>query len=124
VQATLLTTGASVFFLWGLGHLVPTRSIVNGFGEISGDNRRIITMEWIIEALTLCFLGVLVALMTWTLGAGHVGTVVVARAPAAMLFVLAAVSAATGAKTSILPMKLCPLVKSVAAGLIIAGTLS
>jgi hypothetical protein len=31
---------------------------------------------------------------------------------AAMLLVLAAVSAFTGARTSVLPMKLCPVVKS------------
>jgi hypothetical protein len=44
------------------------------------------------------------------------------RACAAMLVALATLSAATGARTSNLPMRLCPLVKLTAAGLLIAGT--
>jgi hypothetical protein len=41
----LLYVGSGVIFLWGVGHIIPTRSIVKDFGEISADNRRIITME-------------------------------------------------------------------------------
>ena len=60
-QALLLYIGSAVIFLWGLGHLMPTRNVVADFGDISADNKKIITMEWVIEGLTLCFLGVLVA---------------------------------------------------------------
>ena len=124
MQSVLLNAGAAISFLWGLGHLMPTRNVVADFGEISADNRRIITMEWILEGLTLSFLGVLVALVVHLVGVGQPATVIVARACAAMLFLMAGVSAATGARTSVLPMKLCPIVKSVAAGLMVAGTLS
>jgi hypothetical protein len=112
MQSVLLFVGAAIISVWGIGHLIPTRSIVSGFGEISPDNSRIITMEWLAEGLTLCFLGVVVALVAGLVGPDHPGTHVVARACAVMLFALAVVSAFTGARTSVLPMKLCPVVKS------------
>jgi hypothetical protein len=43
-------------------HLAPTRAVVESFGAISRDNRRILIMEWIAEGLTHISLGVLVAL--------------------------------------------------------------
>lgn len=122
VQATLLYGGSVVIALWGIGHLVPTRSIVAGFGTLSQENARIITMEWIAEGLTLCFIGALVAVTAASLGPETRGTAVVARASAIMLLVLAAVSSFTGARTSILPMKLCPYVKGAVAASFITAT--
>lgn len=118
----LLFGGAVAIFLWGVGHLVPTRGIVEGFGPISQENRRIIAMEWLIEGLTLCFLGVLVAVTSAVLGAEAEATHLVTRACAAMLLVLAVVSALTGARTSVLPMKLCPVVKTTVAAVFLAAT--
>jgi hypothetical protein len=54
----LLYAGAGVIFLWGAAHVARTRGVVAGFGELSPDNRRIITME----GLALCFVGALVFL--------------------------------------------------------------
>jgi hypothetical protein len=124
MQATLLYVGAAVIFLWGLGHLIPTRGIVTGFGALSADNRRIITMEWLAEGLMLCFLGVLVGVTAWVLGADQPATSLVARMSAAMLLVMALLSSLTGARTSVLPMKLCPVVKSAVAVVFVAGTLA
>lgn len=119
----LVYAGSVVIFIWGVGHIVPTRSIVTGFGGISVDNRRIITMEWVGEGLTLCFLGILGALVTLFGGLqAPVGRVVL-RAAAGMLFVLAGLTAATGARTPIGPIKACPIVKSVVAALYVTGTL-
>ena len=40
---------ASVLLIaWGIAHIFPTLSVVRGFGDISPDNKRIITMEWIL----------------------------------------------------------------------------
>jgi len=33
--------------VWGIAHLFPTKSVVEGFGEISDDNKKIVTMEWL-----------------------------------------------------------------------------
>jgi hypothetical protein len=118
----LLYVGSGMIFLWGIGHLIPTRSVVNGFGEISRDNRLIIKMEWIAEGLTLCFIGILVAIVTIFGGLENEVTQIVIKASAVMLIVLAFLSSATGARTSILPMKLCPRIKSGVALLFVLGT--
>jgi hypothetical protein len=66
----MLYVGAGIITVWGIAHIIPVKSVVKGFGQISQDNRRIITMEWIAEGLTLCFIGVLVLLVT-IMGGGH-----------------------------------------------------
>jgi hypothetical protein len=118
----LLYVGSGVIFLWGIGHVLPTRSVVKDFGEISKDNRLIIMMEWIAEGLTLCFIGILVAIVTIFGGLDNEVTHIVIRASAVMLIVLAFVSSTTGARTSILPMKLCPRIKAGVALLFVLGT--
>jgi hypothetical protein len=122
MSSAFLYSGAILIFIWGVGHLMPTRNVVAGFGELSLDNARILTMEWLVEGLTLCFLGVLVALVTFMVGPAEPATLLVARTASGMLFVLAAVSVATGARTSLVPMKLCPLVKSIVAAVWLTAT--
>ncbi len=117
-----LYVGSGVIFLWGVGHIMPTRSVVKDFGEISKDNKLIITMEWIAEGLTLCFIGLLVVIATIFGGPENGVTHIVIRASAVMLVVLAFLSSATGARTSILPMKLCPYVKTGTALLFLLGS--
>jgi hypothetical protein len=108
-----------VIFVWGAAHVAATRGVVAGFGELSPDNRKIITMEWIAEGLALCFVGALVYVARVFLGgAGRV----VYLASAAFLLVMAALSSFTGARTSVLPMKLCPFVKTATAAAFILGT--
>lgn len=60
----LLYLAAFLSTLWGVAHLFPTRNVVKGFGDISLDNQRVITMEWINEGVTLIFIGVLTAAAT------------------------------------------------------------
>jgi hypothetical protein len=60
----LIYVGSSLPLLWGIAHLFPTRSIVKGFGEISEDNKNILTMEWLIEGIALIFIGISVAMIT------------------------------------------------------------
>jgi hypothetical protein len=123
MNEVLLYAGSAVIFLWGIGHLAPTKPIVADFGTITADNKRIITMEWIAEGLTLCFIGVLVFVVT--LAGGPLNTVSksVYWMSASMLVVLAIVSSFTGARTSILPMKLCPFVKTAVAIAFILGSI-
>ena len=56
--------GAGLTTLWGIAHLFPTRNVVADFGDISEDNRHIITMEWIVEGVALIFIGVRNARLT------------------------------------------------------------
>jgi len=40
----LLYVAAALTAVWGVAHLFATRGVVAGFGQLSADNRRIITM--------------------------------------------------------------------------------
>jgi hypothetical protein len=122
ISNILLYVGAAVITLWGIAHIIPIKAVVNGFGQISQDNKRIITMEWIAEGLTMCFIGLLVLFVTLWGGSQTAVSIIVYRTCAAMLVVMAILTASTGARTSIMPIKICPAVKIVVATLFILGT--
>lgn len=105
ISSILIYAGSAVIVVWGGGHLLATRPVVAGFGSLSADNQRVITMEWILEGATLCLIGVLVSLVEFSRErTGSTGSLVV-RACVGMLLVMAVVSARTGARTSVRPMK-------------------
>jgi hypothetical protein len=118
----LIYSGSAFILFWGIAHLFPTRSVVSGFGEISVDNKRIITMEWIIEGIALIFIGAINAIVT---AIDHTSTISLAiyLSSAVVLVVLAFVSLLTGFKISFLPFKLCPVIFITSAVLIILGGL-
>ena len=122
INDILLYIGSIVIILWGIAHIIPTKSVVNGYGAISEDNKRIITMEWAAEGLTLCFIGVLVLLVTIWGGAQNPVSVIVFRISAAMLVIMAVWTLLTGARTSIIPIKICPFVKTAVAVLFFLGS--
>ena len=112
---TLLTIGSVVICMWGVSHIVPTPGVVEGFEPITDENRLIITMEWVAEGLTLCFIGALVLYVTLRAGAANPVSVMVYRAAAVMLLIMAVWTGLTGARTSIIPIKICPIVKTAVA---------
>ena len=118
----LLYLGSGLTVIWGIAHLFPTKSVVQGFGEITIDNKRIITMEWIIEGLALIFIGVLVATVTVIDPSNFVSTAVYIIS-IIMLLVMALLSLFTGFKISFLPFKLCPFIFTTSAVLIVIGGL-
>lgn len=118
---TLFYIGAAIIFAWGLAHIAPVRSITRGFGDISADNRRIITMTWVSEGLSLCFIGVIVFVSALTCGPHEACANIVYISSAAMLIVGAVWTALTGARTRIIPMKICPIIKLLVAALLIIG---
>lgn len=117
----LLVIGSLLMIFWGTAHLFPTRSVVAGFGALSQDNRQIITMEWVAEGLTLIFLGVVPLTLTLMGKAENQVAGSVVMLCAAMLVVMAGWTAKTGARTSILPMRLCPIIKSLGALILALG---
>jgi hypothetical protein len=119
MNETLLYIGSIVIIVWGIAHIVPTKATVNGFGEISGDNRRVLTMELIAEGLTLMFLGVLPLLVTLLVGVQDKTAGIVYLACAVMLLAMAVLTGMTGARTSTIWYKLCPVIKTVVAVLFI-----
>lgn len=112
--ASLLTAA------WGVSHLFPTRNVVKGFGDISLDNQRVITMEWINEGATLIFVGVLTAAVTLVDPTSQVAHTVYWLA-IGMLVVLSIISLFTGFKVNFLPYRLCPIIFTGSAILIFLG---
>ncbi len=114
--------GAAVITVWGIAHIAPTKGVVAGFGAISQDNRRIILMEWAAEGLTLAFIGLLVLLITAIHGSDDPVSLSVYRISGAMLLVMAVWTLLTGARTSIVPIKICPAVKTAVAVLFLVSS--
>ena len=123
MSTAMLYAGAAIVILWGIAHVViPTRSIIESFGPISADNKRTLLMEWLMEGVLLVFIGVLVILLTSLANQSGQAAVIVYRACASVLVVMAVISLFTGARTTILPMKLCPFIFLTAAALFFLPT--
>ncbi len=116
----MLYIGAALPFIWGIAHLFPTKNVVRDFGEISVDNRRIITMEWIVEGAALIFIGVLAAAITFV-DAGSAVSRVVYWLVFVMLNALSLISLFTGFKVNFLPFKLCPVIFTTSSIVILIG---
>ena len=106
--------------IWGVAHILATKGVVNGFGDITTDNRRIIAMEWIVEGVALLSIAAFVAITTFIQPKAPVscGVYIVA------IFTLAAlaiVSLFTGFRIAFLPFRLCPFIFGLSAVLISAG---
>jgi len=115
-----ISCGAALPLAWGVANPFPTRSAVRGFGDISEDNRNVITMEWIIEGIALIFPGTLVVIVTVLDPRSPVSTVVFLSS-ATCLIVLAGVSMFTGFRIHFLPFRPCPITFTSAAVLIRLG---
>jgi hypothetical protein len=122
MNEVLIIAGAIIITIWGIAHIIPVKSVVSGFEAISPDNKKIITMEWLSEGVTLCFIGLLVLYITVTGGVRNPVSLNVYRGCGLMLLVMAGLTAFTGARTSIIPIKICPIVKAVVAVLFFLGT--
>jgi hypothetical protein len=123
LNSILLYLGAAILFVWGAAHIIPTRNVVAGFGPLSEDNRINITMEWVAEGLALAFVGALAALVTSVGGADDPVRRVVVWAIAAFCVLMGAWTFIVGRRSTILPIRLCPLVLAVAVVLLLLGNL-
>lgn len=121
VNQVFLYIGSALLMFWGAAHLVPTKSVVRGFGDISLDNKRIITMEWIIEGVCLIFIAVIVSSVTYIDCMSEISKNIY-RISFVMLNVLSAISLMTGFKVDFPPFKLCPVIFTTASVLILLGS--
>jgi hypothetical protein len=120
MKKTLFYISGMLTLIWGISHLFPTAGVVNGFGDISPDNKLIITMEWITEGMTLIFLGLTAIIVTLTETESRLAKIVYMLITG-MLFAMAILSLFTGFKVDFLPYQLCPVIFSLSAILIIIG---
>lgn len=120
MKKTLLFIGGALTLLWGISHLFPTSGVIKDFGNISFDNKMIITMEWITEGMTLIFLGILTTIVTMIDSKSRLSKTIYVSI-SVMLFALSILSLFTGFRVNFLPYKLCPLIFSTSAILILIG---
>jgi len=106
---------SGVLLAWGIAHILPTRNVVRGFGDISRDNRLVVIQTWVGEGLTLCFVAVLASL-TMIMNPTAALAAAVRFACALMLLLFAVWHWLTGSRTPVVPMKVCPFVLSAVAG--------
>jgi len=98
----LLSFGALMTGFWGVAHLLATKAAVAGFGNLSADNRRILTMEWLVEGVALISVAAFVGAVTMVDPDAVVSLAVYAVA-IATLIALAGVSLFTGFKVAFCP---------------------
>jgi hypothetical protein len=120
MKKILLYIAGTLTLVWGISHLFPTANVVSGFGDISFDNKMIITMEWIAEGLTLIFIGLLTVIVT-SVDSGSKFSNILYSSIACFLFALAILSLFTGFRVNFLPFKLCPVIFSTSAILTLIG---
>jgi hypothetical protein len=121
MDAVLAYAAAGVVAVWGLLHAIPTRRVVAGFEPITTDNRRVITQEWLAEAITMWGLAAIVIAATASGGPADARDWVY-RAAAGLLVALAALTALTGARTPVVWFKICPFLLAGSAGLLLAAS--
>ena len=115
----LIYISSIIITIWGIAHIIPTKNIVQGFGEITKDNKLIITMEWISEGILMIFIGLLNLFITLLGNSQSQEARIVLLFSVFFLIMMSILSLFTGARTHIIPMKICPAVKAGCAILLI-----
>ena len=124
MSEALAYVAAGIVFFWGVSHIIPTREVVAGFGDISTDNRHIITMEWVAEGLSFIFVAGLIAVVTLSSAVLEPAEDLIYRVTPAFLLTIGVWTAMTGARTKVMWFKMCPVVMSASSALLIAASLT
>jgi len=119
----LFLAGGFIATLWGIAHLIPTRAIVKMFGNISEENKHVLTMSWIAEGIALVFIGAVVCLTVAVAGTENDATRVVTWSASVAMFAFVVVNFFTGFRTSIVPIKVCIFVDGLAGALFLTGSI-
>lgn len=123
MNATLAYAGSILLIIWSIIHLVPTRAVLREFGPLDSDNSRQVIMGWLVEGLTLMFVGVMVLLLLIFKEPDNGATFLVMRIVSAYLLILAFVSYLVGNRTNLLPLKASPLMKCAVAAMYLSAAL-
>jgi len=115
----LIYIGSIIIIIWGVAHIIPTKTVISGYGNISKDNKLILIMEWVAEGITLIFIGVLALLINVLNGYQNPASLNVFRISAVILIIMAILTALTGARTKVVFFKICPFIKIIVAVLLL-----
>ena len=120
-MATVLALlAAGVVVLWGVAHVIPTRNVL---APITVDNRRVVLQEWLVEAAAMWGIAALVIVCTVVGGAASEVTSWVYRVAASQLVAVAVVTALTGTRTKVIWFKICPVLLTSSAVLLLVASL-
>jgi hypothetical protein len=123
IGTILMLIGCIVLAGWGIAHIVPTKMVADGFGDVGKDNRTTIIMTWASEGFFMFFLGALVGLVTiFGETASTAGRITIWTSVGFLAF-LTFWHAITGARTKVVPMRLCPFIIGTSTILIFIGSL-
>ncbi len=117
----MIYVGSTLIILWGLAHLIPTKTLIEGFANLTSDNKKIFFVEWLAEGLSQCFIGIMVLIVSYVAGTDKTGCKLVYLLSSAMLFALSILSFATKGKSSLKALRVCPFIEFLAATLIALG---
>jgi len=120
---TLASLAAALVSLWGVAHAIPTAQVLAGFEPITRDNRRIVLQEWLAEAFTMWGLAGIVVSVTIVGGAGSHASQWAYRVVATLLVALAVLTGLTGARTPVVWFKICPVLLTFSAALLLVASL-
>ena len=118
----LALIAAAIVFMWGVSHIIPTKEVVAGIGDIGEDNRFIITMEWVAEGLSFVFVAGLIAAVTLSDRALEPAEELVYIVSSVFLMTIGLWTAKTGARTGVIWFKMCPVVMTISSALLIAAS--
>ena len=123
MSEVLAYVGAGLVGGWGGARAIPPSRGVGGFEPITTDNRRVLVQEWLAEAFTMWGLAAIVIVST---AIGDPGSAVgswVYRAVAGLLIALAVLTGLTGARTPVIWFKVCPVLLSTSAVLLLVASI-
>lgn len=123
-MATILALAAAVIVaLWGVAHAIPTSQVLIGFEPITRDNRRVVLQEWLAEAFTMWGLAGVIVTVTAVGGAEAHASEWVYRMAAGLLMALAVLTSLTGSRTGVIWFKICPVLLTSSAALLVVASL-
>jgi hypothetical protein len=117
----LAFVAAGLVALWGIAHVIPTAAVLAGFEPITVDNRRVLKQEWLAEAFTMWGVAALVVVAT-AADSGAQVTLWVYRVAALLLVALSGLTAVTGARTPVIWFKICPVLLTTSAVLLVLAS--
>ena len=123
MSAFLAYVVAGLIAAWGIAHAVPTRQVVAGFAPMTPNNRRVLVQEWLAEAFSMWGVAGVIAVVT-IVAADTPAAAWVYRMCALLLAALAVLTQLTGAKTSVIWFKICPLLLGSSAVLLLVASLA
>ncbi len=116
-------TASVVAFIWGLVHLAFIKRISRLFGAVPPDKKMIFVMAWIVQAFVMIFIAELIFFVTLNHYRVAAAELTIYWLSAVFLLVLGLVSLIACGGTQIALLKLDPVIKVFAAGLIFASLL-